>query len=64
MKASCKFMEKSLINLNLSNNTGNVRSRNHCCSGKAINIKYYEYVFVALFIQHAIGGTVFCRIIT
>jgi hypothetical protein len=28
------------------------RSRNHCCRGKAINIKYSEYVSVALFIQH------------
>jgi hypothetical protein len=26
---------------------------NHCCSGKAINIKHSEYVFVALVIQHA-----------
>jgi hypothetical protein len=28
------------------------RSRNHCCRGKATNIKYSEYVSVALFIQH------------
>ena len=42
------------------NNTGNVlqrnieaRSYNHFCSGKAINITYNEYVFVALSIQHA-----------
>jgi len=27
------------------------RSRNHCCSGKAINL-YSECVFVALFAQH------------
>jgi hypothetical protein len=26
---------------------------NHCCSGKAISIKYSECVFVALVIQHA-----------
>jgi hypothetical protein len=30
------------------------RSRNHCCSGKAISITYYERVFVTLGIQHAI----------
>jgi len=30
-----------------------VRSRNQCCRGKAINITYSEYVFVALVIQHA-----------
>ena len=29
------------------------RSRNHCCSGKAITIKYCEYASVALVIQHA-----------
>jgi hypothetical protein len=29
------------------------RSPNHCCRGKAINIKYYEYVSTALVIQHA-----------
>jgi hypothetical protein len=27
--------------------------RNHCYSGKAINIKYYEHVSAALVIQHA-----------
>ena len=30
------------------------RSRNHCCSGKAISIRYSESVFVALVIKHAI----------
>jgi len=25
----------------------------HCCSGKAINITYYEFVFVDVGIQHA-----------
>ena len=30
------------------------RSPNHCCSGKARNITYYECVFVALVIAHAI----------
>ena len=30
-----------------------VRSCNHCCSGKAINITYSECVSVALVIQHA-----------
>ena len=29
------------------------RSRNHCCSGKAINITHYEWLFVSLGIQHA-----------
>ena len=29
------------------------RSRNHCCHGNAISIKYSEGVFVALVIQHA-----------
>jgi hypothetical protein len=29
------------------------RSRNHCCSGKAISILYSECVFVALVTQHA-----------
>ena len=28
------------------------RSRNHCCSGKAINIVHSECVFVPLFAQH------------
>jgi len=28
-------------------------SCDHCCSGKAINITYYEFVFVALGNQHA-----------
>jgi len=31
------------------------RSRNHCCSGKEINITYSECVFVALGIQDAMG---------
>ena len=26
---------------------------NHCCSGKAISIRYSDYVLVALGIQHA-----------
>jgi hypothetical protein len=30
-----------------------VRSRNHCCRGKAISITYSECVSVALVIQHA-----------
>jgi hypothetical protein len=29
------------------------RSRNHCCSGKAISITYSECLSVALVIQHA-----------
>jgi hypothetical protein len=29
------------------------RSRNHCCSGKAISITYSQCVSVALVIQHA-----------
>jgi hypothetical protein len=29
------------------------RSRNHCCSGKAVSITYSECVSVALAIQHA-----------
>ena len=50
------------------------RSRNHCCTGKAITIMYYECVSVALLIQHAksmrrivicglSGFTIFFRII-
>jgi uncharacterized Zn-finger protein len=35
------------------------RSCNLCCSGKAISITYYEYVFVALVIQ---GAMRMCRI--
>jgi len=30
-----------------------VRSRNHCCHGKAMRITHSERVFVALVIQHA-----------
>jgi len=29
------------------------RSCNRCCSGKAVSITYFGYVFVALVIQHA-----------
>jgi len=29
------------------------RSRNHCCSGQAINVTCSECVFVALAVQHA-----------
>jgi len=29
------------------------RFRNHCCSGKAINITYSECVFVALGVRYA-----------
>jgi hypothetical protein len=36
-----------------------VRSRNHCCRGKAINITYFECVSVALVIQHASACAVF-----
>jgi hypothetical protein len=35
--------------------TFEARSRDHFCIGKAINVKYYECVFVALVIQHAMG---------
>jgi len=50
------------------------RSRDHCCSGKAINITYSEGVFVAVVIQRvmrmrhiilpsvASGCTIFFRI--
>jgi sulfur transfer complex TusBCD TusB component (DsrH family) len=31
------------------------RSRNHCCSGKAVIITYSEFVSVALIIQHVKG---------
>jgi len=39
-----------------------VRSMNHSCSGKAMSIIYSECVFVALFIQHAMRKRhiVFC----
>jgi hypothetical protein len=30
------------------------RSCNHCCSGQAISITYFECVFVALGIHHAV----------
>jgi len=30
-----------------------VRSCNHCCSGKALIVTYYECVFLALGVQHA-----------
>ena len=36
------------------------RSCNHCCKGKAINITYSEFVFVALVIQHAMRMRHFC----
>jgi hypothetical protein len=29
------------------------RSRNHCCRGKAVNVKYSESVSVAVVIKHA-----------
>ena len=29
------------------------RSRNHCCRGKAMSIRYSEYVSVAVVSQHA-----------
>ena len=34
-------------------NVTQTRSRNHCCSGKAISVTYSECVSVALGIQHA-----------
>jgi hypothetical protein len=41
-----------------------VRSCNNCCSGKAINITYFECVVLALGIQHAMrmhmGDIVIC----
>ena len=51
------------------NNEG--RSRNHCCSGKAITITYSECVSVALVIQHEMrmrhiglsGSTIFFPLI-
>jgi hypothetical protein len=36
------------------------RSGNHCCRGKAVSIKYYECVSIALVIRHA---KCMCRII-
>ena len=29
------------------------RSRNHCCCGEAISVTHFEYLSVAVFIQHA-----------
>ena len=51
------------------------RSCNHCCSGKSISNIYYECVFVALGIEHAMrmrhtvtyglsGSTVFFHVIS
>jgi hypothetical protein len=31
-----------------------VRSCNHCCNGNVISITCYDYVFVALGVQHAV----------
>jgi len=41
---------------------GDARSCNHCCSGKAIGITYFECVSVAIVIQHAMRmrHTVIC----
>jgi hypothetical protein len=50
------------------------RSYNYCCSGKAISITYFQCVFVALGIEHAMrvhntvirglsGSTIFFHII-
>ena len=36
------------------------RPGNHCCSGKAISIRYPEYAFLALGIQHALRHIVIC----
>jgi len=36
------------------------RSRNQCYRGKAINITYSEYVFVALVIQHYTAIWLYC----
>jgi len=38
------------------------RSCNHCCSGKATNITYFQFVFVAFGVQHAkrMRHTVIC----
>jgi hypothetical protein len=38
---------------NVPTASNEVRSRNHCCREKAINITYSECVSVALVIQHA-----------
>jgi hypothetical protein len=51
------------------------RSGNHCCSGKAISMRYREHASLALGIQHAMrmrhivicalfGSTIFLRIIS
>jgi hypothetical protein len=39
--------------VNVYINVTQARSHIHCCSGRAISITYYECVFVALGIQHA-----------
>jgi hypothetical protein len=45
----------------LTHNT-EVHSCNHCCSGKAISIIYYECVFVALVILHAGVHVPYCHV--
>jgi hypothetical protein len=37
-----------------------VRSRNHCCSGTAVIITYFECVFVAVGIHHEMRMRIIC----
>jgi hypothetical protein len=55
-------IERDIINKtgNVLNSNIDVPSDNQCCSGKAKNIMYPEYVFVALGIHHAPCCIVIC----
>jgi len=54
ISGGCFIQQAKLQNMQCTNKRiVKARSRNHCCSGKAISITYSECVIVALGIQHA-----------